>query len=54
MRKKKPLTKKQIIVNLLREGFIDGRVWWNLMGSKFKKHEIEEIDKAVRKYSKKK
>ncbi|MEW6408491.1 MAG: hypothetical protein AB1488_00010 [Nitrospirota bacterium] len=54
MRKKKSLTKKQIILKLYEDGFIDGRVWWNLWGSKFKKSEIEQIDKTFRKYFRRK
>lgn len=54
-RKKKSLTKFQIIVRLLKDGYLDARVFWNLLGSKnrFKKWEIEEIDKTFRKYYKK-
>ncbi|MEW6558129.1 MAG: hypothetical protein AB1349_12400 [Elusimicrobiota bacterium] len=46
---KKKLTKKRIIIKLLQDEYINERVWWNLMGSKFKKSEIEKIDKTFRK-----
>ncbi len=46
------MTKKQIIVKLYKEKFIDGRVLWNLLGSRFKKSEIERIDETFRKYFK--
>lgn len=46
------MTKKQIIVKLYKEKFIDGRVLWNLLGSRFKKSEIEQIDETFRKYFK--
>lgn len=46
------MTKKQIIVKLYKEKFIDGRVLWNLLGSRFKKSELIEIDKTFRKYFK--
>ena len=50
--KKKSLTKLQIIVKLYRDGFIDDWVLWNLLGSRFKKHELELIDETFRKYRK--
>ncbi|MFH1775012.1 MAG: hypothetical protein ABH874_08685 [Methanobacteriota archaeon] len=46
------MTKKQLIVKLYKEKFIDGRVLWNLLGSRFKKSEIEQIDETFRKYFK--
>ena len=49
---KKHRTKFQIITELFKDGFINGRVYWNLLGSKFKKHEIEIIDRTARKYRK--
>jgi len=51
--KKKSLTKLQIIISLYKDGFIDDRVLWNLLGSKFKRHELELIDETFRKYFKK-
>lgn len=51
-RKKSP-TKLGIIVKLHEDSFIDARVLWNLLGSRFKKHEIEEMDNTFRKYYKK-
>ncbi|OIN96934.1 hypothetical protein AUJ66_04900 [Candidatus Desantisbacteria bacterium CG1_02_38_46] len=52
MKKQKQKTKLQIIKKLHDDGFIDGMVLWNLLGSrfKFKKQEIEEIDKTFREY----
>jgi len=47
-------TKFQIITGLYKDGFINGRVWWNLLGSKFKKSEIEQINETFRKYFKEK
>jgi hypothetical protein len=44
----KPLTKLQIVVNLYKDKFIDERVLWNLMGSRFRKCEIEIIDEGLR------
>ena len=51
-RGRKSLTKLQIINNLLKDDFIEPRIWWNLSMSKFKKKEIEEIDRVFRKYHK--
>jgi|GEM_PF-2514812 len=51
--RKKSLTKLQIIISLYKDGFIDDRVLWNLLSSKFKKHELELIDETFRKYFKK-
>jgi len=45
----KPLTKLQIIVNLYKDKLISERVLWNLMGSRFRKHEIEIVDEGLRK-----
>ena len=50
--RKKQLTKSQIITKLYKDKFIDDRVLWNLLGSRFKKHELELIDKTFRKYRK--
>ncbi len=50
--RKKQLTKSQIITKLYKGKFIDDRVLWNLLGSRFKKHELELIDKTFRKYRK--
>lgn len=50
--KQKSLTKKQIIIKLYKDKFIDDRVCWNLLGSRFKKSEIKEIDKTFREYYK--
>lgn len=44
------MTKKQIIIKLYKDKFIDDRVLWNLLGSRFKKSEIEQIDETFRKY----
>ena len=43
-----PLTKLQIIANLYKDKLIDERVLWNLMGSRFRKHEVEIIDAVFR------
>jgi hypothetical protein len=48
--KQRGKTKFQIITGLYKDGFIDERVWWNLIGSKFKKSEIEQIDKTFKRY----
>ena len=45
----KSLTKLQIIANLYKDELINERVLWNLMGSRFRKHEIEIIDEGLRK-----
>lgn len=50
---KKTKTKTQIITKLHKDKFIDDRVVWNLLGSKFKKSELEEIDKTFRQHFKK-
>lgn len=47
------MTKKQIIIRLYKDKFIDDRVLWNLLGSRFKKHELELIDETFRKHYKK-
>ncbi len=49
-KRKKAPTKKRILIKLYKDNFIDDLVLWNLLGSRFKKHEIEEIDKTFRKY----
>ncbi len=46
--KGKPLTKLQMIANLYKDKLINERVLWNLMGSRFGKHEIEIIDGGLR------
>lgn len=46
--KSKPLTKLQIIANLYKDKLIDERVLWNLMGARFRKHEIEIVDEGLR------
>jgi len=46
------MSKKQIIIKLYEDNFIDEQVLWNLLGSKFKKSEIETIDETFRKYFK--
>jgi len=48
--RKKSLTKLQIITNLYKDKFIDNRVLWSLLGSRFKKHELELIDETFRRY----
>lgn len=47
-KKEKSSTQKGIILRLYKDNFIDERVLWNLLGSRFKKPEIEEIDKTFR------
>jgi len=44
----KPLTKLQIIANLYMDKLISERVLWNLLGARFRKHEIELIDEGLR------
>ena len=44
----KPLTKLQIIANLYRDKLINERVLWNLLGARFRKHELEIIDEGLR------
>ena len=48
------ISKRQIILKLHQDKFIDDMVLWNLLSSKFKKSEVEEIDKTFRKHFKKK
>jgi hypothetical protein len=40
------LTKLQIIANLYNDKLISERVLWNLLGARFRKHEIELIDEG--------
>ena len=44
----KLLTKLQIIANLYKDKLIDERVLWNLLGARFRKHELEIIDEGLR------
>jgi hypothetical protein len=44
----KPLTKLQIIANLYKDKLISERALWNLLGARFRKHEIEIIDEGLR------
>ena len=44
----KPLTKLQIIANLYEDKLIGERVLWNLLGSRFRKHEVEIINEGLR------
>jgi len=44
---KKSMTKKQIIIKLYKDKFIDERVLWNLLGSRFKKSEIKLIKETI-------
>jgi len=44
----RPLTKLQIIANLYNDRLISERVLWNLLGARFRKHEIEIIDEGLR------
>ena len=44
----KPLTKLQIIANLYKDKLINERVLWNLLGARFRKHELEIIDEVFR------
>jgi len=46
--KGKPLTKLQVIANLYKDKLINERVLWNLLGARFRKHEIEIIDEGLR------
>lgn len=46
--KGKPLTKLQIIANLYKDKLIDERVLWNLLGARFRKHELEIIVEGLR------
>jgi len=46
--KGKPLTKLQIIANLYKDKLIDERILWNLLGARFRKHEIEIVDEGLR------
>ena len=50
---KRLATKLQKIVKLYKDKFISDRVLWNLLGSRFKKHELELIDKTFRNYYRK-
>ena len=50
---RKYVTKIQIISKFHKDKYIDDRVLWNLLGSRFKKSELEEIDKTFRKHYKK-
>ncbi len=43
------LNKSQMITNLYKDKFIDEQVLWNLLGSRLKKSEIEQIDETFRK-----
>lgn len=52
-RKKKRRTRLGIIVRLYKEGFLEDRVFWNLLGSKFKKAELLEMEKTFKMYYKK-
>jgi hypothetical protein len=47
-RKVKSLTKLQIVANLYKDKLINERVLWNLLGARFRKHEIEIIDGGLR------
>jgi len=44
----KPSTKLQIIANLYKDKLIDERLLWNLLGARFRKHELEIIDEGLR------
>ena len=46
--KGQPLTKLQINANLNKDKLIDERVLWNLLGARFRKHELEIIDEGLR------
>ena len=46
--KVKPLTKLQIVANLYKDELINERVLWNLLGARFRKHELEIIDEVFR------
>jgi len=46
------VTKKQIIINLYKDKFIDERILLNLLNSKFGKSEIKQINKTFRRYFK--
>jgi len=46
------LSKKGIVIKLYKDGFIDERTFWNLLGAKFKKSELCELEETFRKYSK--
>ncbi len=48
--RKRPLTKLQLITKLYKDKFISDQVLWNLLGSRFKKHELELIDETFRNY----
>ena len=46
--KNKHTTKRQVIVELYKDKLINERVLWGLLGSRFKKAEIEQMDKLIR------
>ncbi len=48
--KSRKRTKLKIIIDLYRDGYIEPRVLWHLLGSKFKKAELLKIDETFRKY----
>lgn len=50
--KVKSVTKNGIIIRLYKDGFINERVFCNLLGSKFKKFELLKLDRTFRKYLK--
>jgi len=50
--KKKSLTELQVITSLYKDRFINDQVLWNLLGLRFKKHELELIDETFRNYRK--
>jgi hypothetical protein len=39
-----------MIVSLYKDKYIDDRVFWNLLGSGFRKRELEAINKTFRKH----
>jgi len=47
------INKKGIIIKLYKDGFIDERVLSNLLGARFKKSELSELEKTFRKCFKK-
>jgi len=49
IRKNNP-SKKGIIIKLYKDGFIDERTFWNLLGTRFKKSELSELERTFRKY----
>jgi len=52
IRKNNP-SKKGIIIKLYKDGFIDERTFWNLLGARFKKSELSELEQTFRKYFRK-